>query len=55
MNSGEVEITAPSIKLNGNTTISGSLDVEKDITTKSDLTAGGKSFLNHTNGGVPID
>lgn len=55
MNSGEVEITAPSIKLNGNTTISGSLDVGKDITTNADLTASGKSFLNHTNGGIPID
>ena len=55
MNSGEVEITAPNIKLNGNTTISGSLDVGKDITTNADLTASGKSFLNHTNGGIPID
>ena len=55
MNENEVEIIAPVIKLNGNTTITGTLEVNKDITTKADMTASGKSFLNHTNGGIPID
>ena len=55
MNNGEVEIKAGNISLNGNVSISGTLNVVSDITTDADMTAGGKSFLNHTNGGVPID
>ena len=55
MNDDEVEIKAGNISLNGNVSISGTLNVGSDITTEADMTAGGKSFLNHTNGGVPID
>ena len=55
INDSEVEIKAPIIKLNGNVNVSGTLDVGSDITTGADMTASGKSFLNHKNGGIPLD
>lgn len=55
INGNGVTINSPKINLNGNVEISGTLNTGGDITTKGDMTAGGKSFLSHTNGGVPID
>ena len=49
INSNGVEINASNIIINGNTSINGNLTVSNDTT------IGGKSFLNHTNGGSPVD
>lgn len=60
---GGTEITSPNIILNGNVTINGNLSqgmgedggtatMQGPITVTNDVTAGGKSLMTHTHGGV---
>ncbi|GAB7197672.1 hypothetical protein OS31_40000 [Dickeya oryzae] len=61
--SGGAEITAPEIVLNGNVTINGNLSqgmgvsggmatMRGPVNVTNDVTAGGKSLMTHTHGGV---
>ena len=49
INDGGVTIKGNSIN------ISGAVSIEGDLEVSGDATIGGKSFLTHTNGGMPLD
>ena len=48
-------ILGESIEITGDVKINGSLNVSSDITSETDVIAGGKTLLTHTNGGSPVD
>ena len=51
-----VTINDSGVGIKGNSiNISGAVKIEGDLEVSGDTTIGGKSFLTHTNGGMPLD